>query len=63
MNLDFGMYVLIFCGMALCCLYFWSAIKERARRLARLKRELAQFREAQAKRARIVGAAPGKPCF
>ena len=49
MNLDFGMFILIFCGVGLCGLYFWSAIKERTRRLARAKHDICQFKVAQAR--------------
>ena len=38
MNLDIGMYVLIFGGLALCAMYFWSALKHRVRQLAQEKR-------------------------
>lgn len=59
MNLDFGMFILIFCGVVLCGLYFWSAIKDRARRLTRVKHDIAQFREAQKKQQRLpLHAAP-----
>jgi hypothetical protein len=59
MNLDFGMFILIFCGVVLCGLYFWSAIKDQARRLTRVKHDIEQFREAQSKQQRLpLHAAP-----
>jgi hypothetical protein len=42
------MLFVIFCGTGLCGLYFWSAITDWARRLARAKYDAAQIQEALA---------------
>jgi hypothetical protein len=54
---DAGLWVLIFGGLGMCGLYFWSALKERVGNLAREKRDAAQFTAAHAKP--MLGTQPG----
>ena len=57
MNPGNGLFVVLLGGIGISILYIRSAIKERARRLRKADRELAQFQRAQAKQQRISSAA------
>lgn len=55
MNLDEGMFLLIFGGLGLCSLYFWSALRERVWHTAQTKKRDAEYRERLAKQLRSEG--------
>jgi hypothetical protein len=44
MNFDNGLFALIFAGLGMCGLYFWSALRDRLSRLVHAQRESARYR-------------------